>query len=166
MSRKAFTYLIVAAGGVVAVTIGKGLVNGILSTLSMGENEKAMAQAEVDLSVIQEGKGLIVKWRGKPLFIRHRTDEEIDQMINTPMEELKDPQQDSERAADPKWLVLIGVCTHLGCVPISHAGDYNGYFCPCHGSHYDASGRIRKGPAPLNLEIPPYEIDGDNLIVG
>eukprot|EP00800_Vazella_pourtalesii_P007776 TRINITY_DN2072_c0_g1_i4.p1 TRINITY_DN2072_c0_g1~~TRINITY_DN2072_c0_g1_i4.p1 ORF type:complete len:267 (-),score=57.76 TRINITY_DN2072_c0_g1_i4:97-897(-) len=166
ISRKAFTYLIVAAGGVVAVTMGKAIVNTLLGTMSMAASEKAMAQAEVDLSGIPEGKGLIVKWRGKPLFIRHRTDEEVEDMLSTPMDDLRDPQHDSERATEPKWLVLIGVCTHLGCVPISHAGEYNGYFCPCHGSHYDASGRIRKGPAPLNLEIPPYEIDGDNLIVG
>lgn len=166
ISRKAFTYLIMAGGGIVTVTLGKAIVNGALASLSMAADVKALASAEIDLSGIQEGKNFTVKWRGKPLFIRHRTDEEVEDMLNTPMEDLKDPQHDSERATNPKWLVLIGVCTHLGCVPISHAGDYNGYFCPCHGSHYDASGRIRKGPAPLNLEIPPYELSGDELVVG
>merc|ERR1711912_66210 len=102
--------------------------------MSASADVLALASTEVDLSKIDEGSGITVKWRGK----------------------------------DPAWLVTIGVCTHLGCVPISGAGDFGGYFCPCHGSHYDASGRIRKGPAPLNLEIPPYEIDTDEnvLLIG
>ena len=93
------------------------------------------------------------KWRGKPLFIRHRTAAEIEAEVSCDPATLRDPQSDSERVKDPEWLVILGVCTHLGCVPIANAGEFGGYYCPCHGSHYDASGRIRKGPAPLNLEV-------------
>ena len=93
------------------------------------------------------------KWRGKPLFIRHRTASEIEAETSIDPATLRDPQADSERVKDPEWLVILGVCTHLGCVPIANAGEFGGYYCPCHGSHYDASGRIRKGPAPLNLEV-------------
>ena len=93
------------------------------------------------------------KWRGKPLFIRHRAAAEIEQEVACDPATLRDPQSDAERVKDPAWLVILGVCTHLGCVPIANAGEFGGYYCPCHGSHYDASGRIRKGPAPLNLEV-------------
>ena len=93
------------------------------------------------------------KWRGKPLFIRHRTAQEIENETSIDPATLRDPQHDNERVKDPEWLVILGVCTHLGCVPIANAGEFGGYYCPCHGSHYDASGRIRKGPAPLNLEV-------------
>jgi ubiquinol-cytochrome c reductase iron-sulfur subunit len=108
-----------------------------------------------------------IKWRGKPVFIRHRTQEEIAEANSVSVAELRDPQTDADRVKQPEWLVVLGICTHLGCVPIGEAGDYDGWYCPCHGSHYDISGRIRKGPAPLNLEVPPYEIvDGQRLIVG
>merc|ERR1719329_1623614 len=112
------------------------------------------------------GSTITVKWRGKPVFIRHRTDEEIAVEAAVSMGSLKDPQTDAERAPDAEWLVVLGICTHLGCVPISNAGDYGGWFCPCHGSHYDGSGRIRKGPAPLNLEVPPYKLADGKLIIG
>ena len=105
-----------------------------------------------------------VLWRGKPLFIRCRTDEEITEAQNTKIEDLKDPETDEVRVKDPRYLVMVGVCTHLGCVPLGEQGEYDGWFCPCHGSHYDTSGRIRKGPAPSNLEIPPYEFVGDSKI--
>lgn len=97
------------------------------------------------------GKNLIVKWRGKPVFIRHRTADEIDEANAVDVKTLRDPETDTDRTQRPEWLVMLGVCTHLGCVPIGEAGDYGGWFCPCHGSHYDISGRIRRGPAPLNL---------------
>lgn len=126
----------------------------------------ALASAEFNTGDIAEGTTLTVKWRGKPVFIRHRTDAEVATEAAVNIAELKDPQTDAERAIDPKWLVVLGVCTHLGCVPISGAGDYSGWFCPCHGSHYDCSGRIRRGPAPLNLEIPPYSFNGGVLTVG
>ena len=112
------------------------------------------------------GKNMVFKWRGKPLFVRHRTDEEIEDVRSVDVQSLRDPEDDLERVKNDKWLVLIGVCTHLGCVPISNSGEYGGYYCPCHGSHYDASGRIRKGPAPLNLEVPEHTFDGNLLIVG
>ncbi len=124
----------------------------------------ALASIEVDLSSLEKGQSMSVLWRGKPLFIRCRTDEEITEAQNTKIEDLKDPETDEVRVKDPRYLVMVGVCTHLGCVPLGEQGEYDGWFCPCHGSHYDTSGRIRKGPAPSNLEIPPYEFIGDSKI--
>jgi ubiquinol-cytochrome c reductase iron-sulfur subunit len=113
----------------------------------------------VDISAIEPGQSVTVKWRGKPVFIRNRTDAEVEAAKAVPMDELKDPQEDVERAVEGRenLLIMVGICTHLGCVPLGDAGDFGGWFCPCHGSHYDTSGRIRRGPAPLNLVIPPYE---------
>jgi ubiquinol-cytochrome c reductase iron-sulfur subunit len=110
-----------------------------------------------------------VKWRGKPVFIRHRTADEIVRANATDLDDLRDPQVDTARAEKPEYLVLVGVCTHLGCVPLGQKtgevrGDYDGWFCPCHGSHYDTSGRIRKGPAPTNLEVPPYNFLSDAVV--
>jgi ubiquinol-cytochrome c reductase iron-sulfur subunit len=110
-----------------------------------------------------------VKWRGKPVFIRHRTSDEIVRANSTNLDSLRDPQVDTARAEKPEYLVLVGVCTHLGCVPLGQKtgevrGDYDGWFCPCHGSHYDISGRIRKGPAPTNLEVPPYSFLSDTVV--
>lgn len=104
----------------------------------------------------------------QPVFIKHRNDEQIAAVAGpAPASEYRDPQTDAERAVNPKWLVVVGVCTHLGCVPIPNAGDFHGWYCPCHGSHYDGSGRIRKGPAPLNLEIPTYKfMPGNKLLLG
>lgn len=124
-----------------------------------------MAKIEIKLSDVPEGKTMLFKWRGKPLYVRHRTPEDIENMKNINVAELRDPQDDADRTKDPKWLVVIGVCTHLGCVPIANSGDYQGFYCPCHGSHYDLSGRIRKGPAPLNLEVPFYEFPEDDMMV-
>jgi ubiquinol-cytochrome c reductase iron-sulfur subunit len=110
---------------------------------------------------------VIIKWRGKPVFIRHRTADEIKEAEDAKWESLRDPEPDSARVKNPEWLIMLGVCTHLGCVPIGEAGDFGGWFCPCHGSHYDISGRIRKGPAPLNLEIPEYDFPSDtSLVIG
>lgn len=119
----------------------------------------AMSSIEVDLSNIQPGQTLTVKWQGKPVFITNRTEKKIDEARSVKLSELIDPESDQDRvkAGHDQWLVTIGICTHLGCVPISNQGDYDGWFCPCHGSQYDSSGRVRKGPAPLNLAIPPYE---------
>ncbi|CAB1436160.1 unnamed protein product [Pleuronectes platessa] len=122
---------------------------------------------EIKLSDIPEGKNMTFKWRGKPLFVRHRTEKEVATEAAVNIAELRDPQYDKDRVINPSWVIVLGVCTHLGCVPIANAGDYGGYYCPCHGSHYDASGRIRKGPAPLNLEVPYYEFpDDDTVVVG
>nr|AFM38203.1 Rieske Fe-S protein 1 [Anasa tristis] len=166
-SRKTFSYVIVGAGGVAGAYAAKTLVTQYITSMSASADVLAMAKIEVKLSDIPEGKSMTFKWRGKPLFIRHRTGEEISKERQTPVSELRDPERDEDRVQKAEWLVLIGVCTHLGCVPIANAGDYGGYYCPCHGSHYDNSGRIRKGPAPLNLEVPPYEfMDESTLVVG
>lgn len=166
-SRQGFSYLIVGSGAVGGAYAAKTLVTDFVSSMSASADVLALAKIEVKLSDIPEGKNVTFKWRGKPLFIRHRTGAEIDAERNVDLSSLRDPQHDSERASRPEWLVLLGVCTHLGCVPIANSGDYGGYYCPCHGSHYDASGRIRKGPAPLNLEIPTHTfVDEDTLVVG
>ena len=125
---------------------------------------KALATTEVDLSQIQPGKSITVLWRGKPVFIKRRTEGEISEAKSVKLEELKHPEKDEDRVKKEEWLVMLGVCTHLGCVPLSDKGEYNGWFCPCHGSHYDTSGRIRKGPAPTNMEIPKYEFVDNNTI--
>ena len=131
----------------------------------------AAGSIEIDLSAIEEGQQLKTKWRGKPIFVRHRTPAEIKKAIETDVSDCPDPQTDEERFVakadgqiDQRYLVMIGVCTHFGCVPVAEAGDFDGWYCPCHGSHYDTAGRIRKGPAPTNMEIPPYEYISDTVI--
>lgn len=167
ISRRAFTYLLVAGLGVTGAHAGKNMALDFLSTMSASADVLAVAKVEVDLTAIPPGKNATIKWRGKPLFVRHRTQDEIDQVRAVNADTLRDPEKDEDRVKNPNYLVLLGVCTHLGCVPIANAGDFGGYYCPCHGSHYDASGRIRKGPAPLNLEVPPYEFsDESTLVVG
>eukprot|EP01116_Phalansterium_solitarium_P011050 TRINITY_DN26660_c0_g1_i1.p1 TRINITY_DN26660_c0_g1~~TRINITY_DN26660_c0_g1_i1.p1 ORF type:complete len:247 (+),score=38.52 TRINITY_DN26660_c0_g1_i1:61-801(+) len=162
--NKAFTYSVVGGLGAIGASAAKNTVVDLLSSMSASADVLALANLEYDVTSIPEGTTITVKWRGKPLFIRHRTAKEIDDEASTPMWELKHPQADADRAKNPEYLVVIGVCTHLGCVPMSNAGDYNGWFCPCHGSHYDTSGRIRKGPAPLNLEIPPHKYLSDGTM--
>ena len=125
---------------------------------------KALATTEVDISQIQPGKSITVLWRGKPVFIKRRTQSEISEAQSVKLEELKHPEKDQDRVKKPEWLVMLGICTHLGCVPLSDKGEYKGWFCPCHGSHYDTSGRIRKGPAPVNMEVPEYTFIDDNTI--
>ena len=125
---------------------------------------KALASTEVDVSSLQPGQSVTVLWRGKPVFIKRRTENEINEARNVNISDLKHPEKDEDRAKNPEWLVMLGVCTHLGCVPLGDKGEYGGWFCPCHGSHYDTSGRIRKGPAPTNLEIPKYEFVNSNTI--
>jgi len=136
----------------------------LIDHMNPDSSVKAMATTEVDVSNVETGKTITVLWRGKPIFIRRRTKEEIEEASAVDLKDLKDPEKDEDRAKDPEWLVMVGVCTHLGCVPLGEKGDYNGWFCPCHGSHYDTSGRIRKGPAPDNLEIPKYEFVDNNVI--
>lgn len=165
--RQSFTYLIAGAGSVAGAYAAKSVVTQFVSSMAAAADVLALAKIEIKLSDIPEGKSVTFKWRGKPLFIRHRTSAEISTEKAVPLESLRDPQPDDVRAKKPEWLVVIGVCTHLGCVPVANAGDFGGYYCPCHGSHYDASGRIRKGPAPLNLEVPPHDfVSEDLLIVG
>ena len=160
-SRRSFIHQASGALGAVAVvSAGWPLVD----QMNPSKDVEALSKVEIDLSKIAEGKSTTVMWRGKPLFIKHRTDEEIDEANNVNIDDLPDPQSDKERVKNPKYLVLVGVCTHLGCVPASDKGEYNGWFCPCHGSHYDTSGRIRKGPAPTNMSIPNYEFLENNII--
>ena len=125
---------------------------------------KALATTEVDISQIEPGKSITVLWRGKPVFIKRRTDSEISEAQSVSLDELKHPEKDEDRVKKAEWLVMMGICSHLGCVPLSDKGEYNGWFCPCHGSHYDTSGRIRKGPAPTNMEIPKYAFVDENTI--
>ncbi|XP_017050121.1 cytochrome b-c1 complex subunit Rieske, mitochondrial [Drosophila ficusphila] len=163
--RKAFSYLLVGAGAVGGAYAAKGLVNTFIGSMSASAEVLAMAKIEIKLADIPEGKSVTFKWRGKPLFIRHRTAAEIETERSVATSTLRDPEADDQRVVKPEWLVVIGVCTHLGCVPIANAGDWGGYYCPCHGSHYDASGRIRKGPAPLNLEVPTHEFPNEGLLI-
>ncbi|KAK4689216.1 ubiquinol-cytochrome c reductase iron-sulfur subunit, partial [Tremellales sp. Uapishka_1] len=166
--NKNIQYFMVGTMGVLAASGAKSTVSDILSNLSASADVLALAKIEVEMGSIPLGKNLIVKWRGKPVFIRHRTPDEIEEADSVDVKSLRDPQADGDRVQRPEWLVMLGVCTHLGCVPIGEAGDYGGWFCPCHGSHYDISGRIRRGPAPLNLEIPQYSFNDDDekIVVG
>lgn len=164
--RRAFTYMITGSALASAVTLGKWGGQTILGTWSASKDVLAMAKIEVNLADIPAGKNVVLKWRGKPLFIRHRTPEDIARERAVDVSSLRDPQTDEERVKQPEWLILLGVCTHLGCVPIAGQGDFGGYYCPCHGSHYDGSGRIRKGPAPLNLEVPEHTFIDQLLVVG
>lgn len=164
-SKRAFTYFMLGGARVAYATAARLAVIKFVGSMSASADVLALATAEFDLSSIDEGSTVTVKWRGKPIFIKHRTDKEIAIANDVNLSTLRDPENDSERVKDPKWLVVLGVCTHLGCVPTSNAGEYGGWFCPCHGSHYDLSGRIRKGPAPLNLEIPPYQFVEDNKVL-
>jgi ubiquinol-cytochrome c reductase iron-sulfur subunit len=165
---RSLTYVLWGTTAVVGAVSAKNFVVDFLTQLTPAADVLAMAKAEVDLSGIPEGKNVTVKWRGKPVFIRHRTGQEIEEASAVNVSALRDPQNDLDRVQKPEWLVVLGVCTHLGCVPIGEAGDYDGWYCPCHGSHYDISGRIRKGPAPTNLEIPPYAFneDGTKIVIG
>merc|ERR1719330_2313812 len=163
--RRAFTYLLLSGVRLAYASTARVLVVKFVSSMSASADVLAMASAEFDLSEIDMGKTITVKWRGKPVFIRHRTEDEIAGENAVPMAHLRDQEADEERVHKAEWLVVLGICTHLGCVPISGAGDFNGWFCPCHGSHYDVSGRIREGPAPLNLEVPPYKFVEDKKIL-
>ncbi|MCH1426815.1 MAG: ubiquinol-cytochrome c reductase iron-sulfur subunit [Alphaproteobacteria bacterium] len=141
----------------------------LIDQMNPAADTLALANIEVDVSKIEEGQSITVKWRGKPVFIRHRTEDEIARASATDIADLRDPESDEVRAENPGYLVLVGVCTHLGCVPLGQKtgevkGDYDGWFCPCHGSHYDTSGRIRKGPAPTNLEVPPYTFLSESVV--
>ena len=156
-------FLYTASYAVGAVGIGAA-VWPLIDQMNPDSSVKALASTEVDVSLVEPGKSITVLWRGKPVFIKRRTQEEISEARAVNLDDLIDPEKDEDRAKNPEWLVMLGVCTHLGCVPLEDKGDYNGWFCPCHGSHYDTSGRIRKGPAPQNMEIPKYEFVSNNII--
>ena len=160
-NRRAFLHLTTGAFAVIgAANVAWPLIDQMNPDASM----RALASIEIDLDAVEVGQSLTITWRGKPVFIRRRTQEEIRDAENVSLDALPDPEADKTRAENPEWLVMVGVCTHLGCVPLGQAGEFNGWFCPCHGSHYDTSGRIRKGPAPKNLEIPPYQFVSDSRI--
>jgi ubiquinol-cytochrome c reductase iron-sulfur subunit len=153
--------------------IGAGLAAWpFIDLMNPSKDVLALASTEIDLSGIEEGQSITAMWRGKPIFIRRRTDREINEAQKVKLSDLKDPETDDQRVKKGKsqWLVMVGICTHLGCIPMGNKsgqtrGEYNGWFCPCHGSHYDTSGRIRKGPAPKNFPIPPYKFLSDNTIL-
>jgi ubiquinol-cytochrome c reductase iron-sulfur subunit len=166
-SRRAFTYLTLGGARFLYATGARLAAMKFVASISASADVLALAAMEVDVTKIQPGSTITVKWRGKPVFIRNRTAEEIADAEGCDPSELRDLQTDAERLSDPskpEWLVVLGVCTHLGCVPLPNQGNYKGWFCPCHGSHYDTSGRIRKGPAPLNLEVPPWSFMTDSVI--
>ena len=156
-------FLFTASYTIGAVGVGAA-VWPLIDQMNPDASVKALASTEVDVSSVEPGKSITVLWRGKPVFIKRRTEEEIAEARAVKLDELKHAEKDEDRAKNPEWLVMVGICTHLGCVPLGDKGDYNGWFCPCHGSHYDTSGRIRKGPAPVNMEIPKYEFVNSNII--
>lgn len=166
-SKRAFAYFVLTGGRFVYASLLRLLVLKLVLSMSASKDVLALASLEVDLSSIEPGTTVTVKWRGKPVFIRRRTEDDIKSANSVDLGSLRDPQEDSSRVKNPEWLVVVGVCTHLGCIPLPNAGDFGGWFCPCHGSHYDVSGRIRKGPAPYNLEVPTYAfLEENKLLVG
>lgn len=162
-TRRDFIHI---AAGTAAIGAVAGLTWPLIDQMNPSADTLALSSIEVDYSKVPLGQQIVVKWRGKPLFIRHRTPAEIAAAIADDDAPMRDPATDASRhkAAKPEWLVLIGICTHLGCVPTFGGGDYGGWFCPCHGSHYDTAGRIRKGPAPLNLALPEYVFLSDTRV--
>ncbi|MGB3809225.1 MAG: ubiquinol-cytochrome c reductase iron-sulfur subunit [Parvibaculum sp.] len=160
-TRRDFLYV---ATGAFAAVGAAAAVWPLIDQMNPDASVLALASIELDIGAVPVGQEITVKWRGKPVFVRHRSEAEIKAAEDVNLADLKDPQTDDARLKagpdgklEKEWLILIGICTHLGCVPLAYKGEYDGYFCPCHGSVYDTSGRIRKGPAPLNLEVPPYK---------
>ncbi|WP_062762087.1 ubiquinol-cytochrome c reductase iron-sulfur subunit [Falsirhodobacter sp. alg1] len=178
-SRREFLYYATGCAGCVAVG---GAAIPLVRQMNPAADTRALSTITVDVSGVERGQQISVQWQGKPVFIRRRTEAEITEARSVPLADLRDQRaenanissdadaSDANRSLDPdgEWLVMLGVCTHLGCVPLGNeAGDYNGWFCPCHGSHYDSAGRIRKGPAPENLHIPVARFeDATTLRIG
>lgn len=165
-TRRDFLQLTGAAFGAVGAAC---VAAPLIDSLNPAKDTLALATVEVDISQIPVGEARTVMWQGKPVFIRHRTAEEIEQAKADDTAALGDRQTDAERVKKPEWLIVVGICTHLGCVPVGQKmtevrGEFGGWFCPCHGSHYDTSGRIRKGPAPKNLPVPPYAFISDTVV--
>ena len=165
-TRRDFLTLTAAAVGAVGAA---SAIWPFIGSMNPAKDTLALSTTEVDLSPVQVGQRITVTWRGKPIFIDHRAEEEIKKARDVDVASLPDPETDDKRVKKPEWLVLVGICTHLGCIPGGQRtgddkGEYGGWFCPCHGSTYDTSGRIRKGPAPRNLEVPPYAFTGDSQI--
>lgn len=177
-TRRDFIHIL---GASVAAVGAIGVAVPLVDQMNPDASVLALSTKEVDLSGLSVGQAIKVMWQGKPVFIRHRTEEEIREAKETPLAALKDDlarnenipgqadAEDENRVINPAYIVVVGVCTHLGCVPLGTSqgesrGEYNGWFCPCHGSHYDTAGRIRKGPAPENLLVPPYQFVTDTVI--
>jgi ubiquinol-cytochrome c reductase iron-sulfur subunit len=162
-TRRDFIHI---AAGAAAVGAGVMVAWPLINTMNPAADTLALASIEFDVTKVQEGQQVVIKWQGKPVFVRYRTSREIQEAAATPLTDLKDPETDAARVKDghSQYLVLIGSCTHLGCIPTFGAGDFGGWFCPCHGSTYDTSGRIRKGPAPKNLVVPEYAYLSDTRI--
>ncbi|HEU4987185.1 MAG TPA: ubiquinol-cytochrome c reductase iron-sulfur subunit [Rhizobiaceae bacterium] len=175
-TRRDFLYVATGMAGVVGAA---GVAWPFIDQMRPDASTLALASVQVDVSAIEPGMSVTVKWRGKPVFIRNRTDQEVEQAKEVPIADLKDPvarnenlpadQQATDLARSAgegkeNWIVMVGSCTHLGCVPLGQSGDFGGWFCPCHGSHYDTAGRIRKGPAPENLHIPVFQFVSDTTI--
>jgi ubiquinol-cytochrome c reductase iron-sulfur subunit len=163
VTRRDFLYVAssaaAAVGGAIALWPFIDQMNPAADTL-------ALKEVEFDLAPIAAGQIVTIEWQKKPVFVRRRTPEEIKAAEDTPLGDLKDPQADKDRVQKAEWLILVATCTHLGCVPSNTMkGDYGGWLCPCHGSHYDTSGRIRKGPAPQNLAVPPYQFISDTKVL-
>ena len=161
-------FLLYATSAVGAVGTGLALWPFVHS-MNPAADTLALSTTDVDISAIKPGQSVTVVWRGKPVFVRHRLPEEIADAGKVSTADLREPETDAQRAKKPEWLILIGICTHLGCVPLGQKpadpkGEFGGWFCPCHGSHYDTSGRIRKGPAPANLPVPPYQFTTDTTV--
>jgi len=168
VTKRDFLKLVAGAGaGIGSAAIAWTMID----YMNPSKDVLALSSVEIDLAPIAAGSGITVLWQGKPIFIRHRTDKEIKEAQDTPLSQLTEPQADSARVKDghAQWIVLIGICTHLGCVPLGNKptdprGDWGGWFCPCHGSQYDTSGRVRHGPAPANLPLPPYAFESDTKV--
>jgi ubiquinol-cytochrome c reductase iron-sulfur subunit len=165
-TRRDFLTLTAAAVGAVGAA---SALWPFIGSMNPAKDTLALSTTEVDLAPVQAGQRITVVWRGKPVFIDHRTEQEIKAARDVDIHSLVDPQADEKRVKKPEWLVVVGICTHLGCIPGGQRtgddkGEFGGWFCPCHGSTYDTSGRIRKGPAPRNLEVPPYAFTGDTQI--
>ncbi|MCK5934216.1 ubiquinol-cytochrome c reductase iron-sulfur subunit [Fulvimarina manganoxydans] len=174
-NRRDFLYIATGAVGVVGAA---AVAWPFIDQMNPDAATLALASIDVDVSQVAEGQSITAKWRGKPIFIRQRTAQEIEEAKAVDLSDLKDPiarnanlpgdapATDENRSAEGKeaWLIMVGVCTHLGCIPLGQAGPYDGYFCPCHGSSYDTAGRIRQGPAPENMAIPPFAFTDDTTI--
>lgn len=164
--RRDFLYIATGSMSVAAVA---GMVWPLIHSMNPSADVLSLSNVEIDVSTMSPGQRITVKWRGQPIFIERRTETTIAELADNSTSDLKDPEADDERTIVPEYLVVIGVCTHLGCVPLgqdssSQRGDWGGWFCPCHGSHYDQSGRIRKGPAPRNLDVPPYRFEKSTIL--
>lgn len=160
-TRRDFLYVATGAFGAVGAA---AFAWPLIDQMNPSADVLALSSIKVDLSAIEVGRTIKVVWRKQPVFIRHRTAADIRDARADDSAEMPDPEPDAERVERPEWLIMVGVCTHLGCIPLGDRGDYGGWFCPCHGSHYDKSGRIRKGPAPKNLVVPKYVFVDDNTV--